>query len=173
MNEIFKDWGLTWEGLKTGKRGEYLVAVQGLILVGFVLLPVYPIPGLEALKSSPWMYFIWGLSILFDAIAVFLMVKGLMDLGENLTPLPYPKDTGNLIQSGVYNFVRHPLYSGLIFITFGWTLFFLSLSHFAITAILFVFLDIKSRREEQWLIDKYPEYSEYKQRVKKLIPLVY
>lgn len=40
-------------------------------------------------------------------------------------------------------------------------------------AILLIFLDIKARREETWLTQKYPEYTEYQQRVKKLIPGLY
>lgn len=170
MSNIFKNWGLSLEGWKTGERGEYLVAIQGIILIGFVLLPVYPIPELTAIKSSIGIYVV---AFSLDAIAVFLMVKGLIDLGDNLTPLPYPKDKSNLVRSGVYSIVRHPLYSGLICIALGWTIFWVSLSHLIATIILFLFLDYKSRQEEKWLIEKHPEYLEYKQQVKKLIPKVY
>ena len=40
-------------------------------------------------------------------------------------------------------------------------------------ALLFVFLDFKSRREEQWLAEKFPAYGDYQRRVRKLIPFVY
>ncbi|NEO52215.1 MAG: hypothetical protein F6K54_03435 [Okeania sp. SIO3B5] len=87
--------------------------------------------------------------------------------------------------------IRHPLYSGLIFLTLGWSVFQLSLSHFVAVIVIFLFLDLKARREETWLSEKYPEYSDYQQRVisvisyqlsvinyqlsvvKKLIPRIY
>ncbi len=40
-------------------------------------------------------------------------------------------------------------------------------------AALFVLLDVKSRREERWLVEKFPEYPAYQRRVRKLIPFVY
>jgi len=35
------------------------------------------------------------------------------------------------------------------------------------------FFDAKSRREEQWLAARFPAYSTYCQRVRKLIPGIY
>jgi protein-S-isoprenylcysteine O-methyltransferase Ste14 len=32
---------------------------------------------------------------------------------------------------------------------------------------------VKSRREERWLCEKYPDYAAYQARVHKLIPLIY
>ena len=40
-------------------------------------------------------------------------------------------------------------------------------------AVLFVFLDLKSRREERLLIERFPEYVDYPRRVRKLVPFVY
>ena len=34
--------------------------------------------------------------------------------------------------------------------------------------LLFIFFDIKSRREERWLARKFPDYAGYQQRVRKL-----
>jgi protein-S-isoprenylcysteine O-methyltransferase Ste14 len=36
-----------------------------------------------------------------------------------------------------------------------------------------VFLGLKSRREETWLLAKYPEYAHYQLQVSKLIPFIY
>jgi protein-S-isoprenylcysteine O-methyltransferase Ste14 len=38
---------------------------------------------------------------------------------------------------------------------------------------LFIFFEFKTQREERWLLEKFPAYSEYRNRVKKLIPWVY
>lgn len=169
--KLFSDWGFTRQGWRTGEKGEYLTLLQGLLLVGFVVLPVYRWPGLSA--DSPWVYTIWAIALLCGMIAAVFFSKGLWDLGRNLTPLPYPKSDGQLVQSGVYSVVRHPLYSGLIFAALAWTLYQFSLSHAIATTILFIFLNIKANREEAWLSQKFPEYTEYQGRVKKLIPGAY
>ena len=60
--------------------------------------------------------------MIIAALALVLLVKGLSDLGHSLTPLPYPRDDGQLVQTGVYSLVRHSLYSGLILGTFALSL---------------------------------------------------
>jgi protein-S-isoprenylcysteine O-methyltransferase Ste14 len=172
MMKLLSDWGFTRKGWRSGERGEYLVLLQGALLIGFVLLPVYRPIGWH-LNSPTLLYLRWGLAAALGLAGIVLILKGLLDLGRNLTPLPHPKADGQLVRSGVYGLVRHPLYSGLIFAAFSWVVFQFSLSHLIATAILFAFFDTKARREEAWLTEKYPEYSDYQQQVKRLIPGVY
>jgi protein-S-isoprenylcysteine O-methyltransferase Ste14 len=170
--KLLSDWGFTSEGWRSGARGEYLVLLQGALLIGFVLLPVYRPVG-WAIDSPALLSVRWGIAVALGLGASVLIIKGLLDLGRNLTPLPYPREDGQLVKSGVYSIVRHPLYSGLIFAAFSWVVFQVSLSHLIGAAILCTFFDAKARREEAWLTEKYSEYSDYQQRVKKLIPGVY
>ena len=67
----------------------------------------------------------------------------------------------------------HPIYSGVILGSFGWGLMNNSLLTLLLVLILFVFFDLKSRREERWLSEKYANYVTYQVRVRKLIPLIY
>ncbi len=170
--KILTDWGFTREGWRNNSHGEYLVLIQGVLLVGFAILPVYQLPGFK-IESTQLLYFSWTIASLLSLSGLILIVKGLINLGKNLTPLPYPRADGELVQTGVYGIVRHPLYSGVIFVALGWTIFQFSLSHLIATAILLIFFDIKATREETWLIEKYPDYAEYRQQVKKLIPGIY
>ena len=167
----FEDWGFTQDSWK-GTRGEYWVLAQAVILVGFAL-------------QSPWHPATWNnwpiwlghargaIALILALFALILLGKGLRDLGENLTPLPYPRKDSTLIQTGLYGVVRHCLYSGLIFGTVAYSLWYLSVPHFLISALLFLELDVKARKEEMWLIERFPEYEEYRQRVNKFIPGVY
>ncbi len=170
--KLLTDWGFTREGWRQNSRGEYLVLLQGALLVGFAILPVYQIPGFK-IQSTQLIYLTWFLASILGLGALILIIKGLIDLGKNLTPLPYPIENGELVQTGIYSLVRHPLYSGLILAALGWTIFQMSLSHLIATAILLIFFDIKANREETWLSEKYPDYSDYRQRVKKIIPGIY
>jgi protein-S-isoprenylcysteine O-methyltransferase Ste14 len=96
-----------------------------------------------------------------------------VSLGTNLTAVPHPKDNATLVQSGAYKFVRHPIYSGIILAGIGFAFVTNGTLTFLYVLILFLFFDIKSRREEQWLAEKYSDYHDYQKRVKKLIPFVY
>jgi protein-S-isoprenylcysteine O-methyltransferase Ste14 len=97
----------------------------------------------------------------------------MLALGRNLTPFPKPIQGGKLVMHGPYRFVRHPIYAGLIFSTLGWALVRANLLGLALVMLLLLFFDLKSRREERWLREAYPEYEAYQQRVHKLAPWVY
>jgi len=154
-----------------GARGEWYLVAQGAIFA-LVIFGPRTLPGLPVWPSP-----IAGVaSALGSALALAggaLAVAGVLGLGGSLTALPYPKDCSRLVQTGPYAIVRHPIYSGLIMGAFGialWNNGWLSLLY---AALLLVFFDVKSRVEERWLAQKYPEYPEYSRRVRKLIPWVY
>ena len=48
--------------------------------------------------------------------------RGLLDLGRNLTPVPRPREDAELVETGVYSLVRHPMYGALIVTAVGWGL---------------------------------------------------
>ena len=75
--------------------------------------------------------------------------------------------------TGAYSLVRHPIYSGIIFMALGWAAWRHSWATAGYVLLLFAFFDVKSRREERWLGEKFHEYGAYRQRVRKLIPFVY
>ena len=170
--KILTDWGFTREGWRNNSRGEYLVMLRGGLLTAFAILPVYQLPGLK-IQSAQLLALTWIVASILGLTALIFISKALIDLGKNLTPLPYPIENGELVQTGIYGIVRHPLYSGLILAALGWTLFQMSISHLIASAILIIFFGIKANPEETWLTEKYPDYSAYCQRVKKLLPGIY
>lgn len=102
-----------------------------------------------------------------------LAISAALNLGQNFTPLPKPKDDAVLIQTGLYRFVRHPIYFGVIMLSIGWGLIQQSTLVWVYVLILAIFFDIKSRKEEQWLQAKFSAYADYQKRVRKLIPWIY
>jgi protein-S-isoprenylcysteine O-methyltransferase Ste14 len=169
--KLLNDWGITnqwWRGL----RGEYWVIAQGILLLIFALLPIAK-PSFIELDKSTWQYFRWVWMVLFGFGAILLLSRSLIDLGRNLTPLPHPRDDGQLIQTGIYGIVRHPLYSGVIALTLthaGWQM---SWVHLVGSIGLLIFFDAKASKEEAWLTARFPEYNNYCLTVKKLIPGIY
>jgi protein-S-isoprenylcysteine O-methyltransferase Ste14 len=154
-----------------GRRGEWYVVVQVLLfaLVGFGPRTVAGMPawtGWLAELASPT-------GVLLMLAGGGLMLAAFMNLGKGLTPLPYPKDDGQLIQTGVYGFIRHPIYCGGFALALGWALFVCGSLTVVYALLLLLFLDVKSRREERWLSAKFPAYADYQKRVRKLIPFLY
>lgn len=123
----------------------------------------------------------WQLGTLTTRIAaaVLLVVGagfglgGVRDLGAARTSLPKPLPGAPLVQSGIYAWVRHPLYASLIWLGVGWALLFMSIPALAFAIAQWVFLDLKARREERWLRETFPGYAGYAVRVKRFIPHVY
>jgi protein-S-isoprenylcysteine O-methyltransferase Ste14 len=111
----------------------------------------------------------YGIFILGTIIALIAAVN----LGKNLTPLPRPKENAVLIQRGLYRFVRHPIYFGVIVLSLGWGLIQQSTLVWLYVLIIVIFFDIKSRKEEQWLVERFATYADYQGRVRKLIPWIY
>jgi protein-S-isoprenylcysteine O-methyltransferase Ste14 len=103
----------------------------------------------------------------------FLAVRGVLDLGTNLTPFPKPLARAALVECGAYGVVRHPIYGGLIMGAVGWGLALASLPALALAFVLAAFFDLKSRREEAWLEEKFAGYPAYRSRTKKLLPGLY
>jgi protein-S-isoprenylcysteine O-methyltransferase Ste14 len=154
-----------------GTRGEWYVAAQVAFIVlvffgprtwpGGVLFS-FPVPQLASIA---------GVALIVSGLV--LMTTGGLWLGRNLTPLPHPTATATLVETGPFRLVRHPMYSGGMLIAFGWAIWVRGPLTIGYTVLLFVFLDIKSRREEQWLREAFAGYAGYQTRVRKLIPFVY
>jgi protein-S-isoprenylcysteine O-methyltransferase Ste14 len=156
-----------------GARGEWYVLFQAVLLALIVMSPLVPwrlLPatggvGLRSLQVA-------GLLLLLAGVGV--ANAGLISLGwRNLTALPYPRAEAELVQTGAYRWVRHPIYSGAILAALGWSLLVNNLLALALTAVLFFFFDLKSRQEEVWLRQRYPAYAAYQKQVPKLIPWLY
>ena len=154
-----------------GQRGEWYVVTQ-FVLFALVAFGPRSWPG-----AAPWPPAVaMGARVLgglLIAAGLTLAVGGVVRLGANLTVLPYPKDCAELVVTGPYRIVRNPIYGGLVLAAFGWGLWVSGALTLFYALMLFVFFDIKSRREERWLSEKFPEYVAYQQRVRKLIPWVY
>ena len=90
-----------------------------------------------------------------------------------MSPMPRPRDTAVLIQDGVYRQLRHPIYAALILIAIGWSLLTASLLALGLALALALLLDLKARREEVWLRDRYPGYAAYATHTKRFVPGLY
>jgi len=154
-----------------GTHGEWFVVGQVALILLVFLGPWNILAWPHWTAPFTWLGSIVGGVILLAGI--LLLAAAIFRLGPNLTPIPYPKDEGTLIETGPYRLVRHPMYYGGLLIAFGWGLLVHGWLTLGYAIIMLVFFDVKSRREEQWLKEKFSGYGEYQKRVRKLIPFVY
>ena len=150
-----------------GKRGEGWVVLQFLLFAGYVGAPMlFPFQW----HSRPLV--LWAGVILLIVSAVLLALS-IIQLGHSLTPFPKPTPDSKLVTTGVYSLVRHPIYFALIVGALAIALISESAARLAWCGLIFVFFDLKSRKEERWLDERYATYGAYQVHVKKLIPWIY
>lgn len=148
-----------------GKRGEGWVVGQFAIGILIALsVPFWRI-------ALPLPVHLFGIVLI--GLGGILLAAAMLSLGANFSVLPRPLANHSLVTSGVYAIVRHPIYAAVLLAAFGWGLLWGSLVSLAFSVVLLVWLDRKSRLEEEWLSEKYAEYAAYQARVKKLVPFIY
>ena len=84
------------------------------------------------------------------------------------------KDDHQLITNGIYRFIRHPMYLGVIMAAVGLAAFSLSLGGIVIMLALIPVFLIRIKIEERMLIDEFGEaYRTYRKKARKLLPFIY
>jgi protein-S-isoprenylcysteine O-methyltransferase Ste14 len=122
---------------------------------------------------------LWARGVLSGIVAGALVLAGVgiaalagMRLGPNLTPLPIPKEEGELITGGFYRYVRHPIYTGVLLAAAGVVVFQASLAHVVGLILLWGVLTLKAFGEERMLAEKYESYVDYSSRTGRFLPRV-
>jgi len=121
------------------------------------------IPQKQIIKVGTLSYCV-GFLIIIIAFIIFLFA--IKDLGRNLSPFPRPINNSNLVTTGIYRFTRHPMYYSLIFISFGVFITKLSIYYLFLSISLGLIIKFKIALEEQYLNNKFKNYSLYKNEVK-------
>jgi protein-S-isoprenylcysteine O-methyltransferase Ste14 len=151
-----------------GRRGGGWVLLQlllGAAIAGCGFVGVYWPGSVES--------FFGVLGLLIAVAGVLLVVLGVLALGRSFTLLPRPRVRSRLRQGGIFGLVRHPVYGGVILIGLGWSLADAPLG-LVPTALLALLFDLKARREEAWLIERFSEYAAYRARTpRRFVPLLY
>ena len=121
------------------------------------------LPQKKIIQASPFSYL---LGILIIIISFIIMLVSIKDLGRNLSPFPRPINTSNLVTTGIYRFMRHPMYYSLIFISIGVFIIKSSIYYLFLTISLALIIKFKIDLEEKYLTNKFKNYLLYKNEVK-------
>ena len=130
------------------------LALAGLVVRG-VFFPSHPV------------------AIMAEILAVALMVWARLTFGRRSFHAAANPSAGGLVTTGPYRFIRHPIYTAACL--FGWSSI---LAHWsAINVMLGVLLFVgavgRMLCEERLIIEIYPEYRDYAQATKRMVPYIF
>ena len=145
-------------------RAIYYVAIQFLLIALILLSPRMEQPYGDL--SGP--ISVVGLGLI--AIGSGTLLFSFLRLGRSLTASPIPREGGELVTTGMYSRVRHPIYFGLLTMSFGVMLDAGFWPQIIVFALLYVLLSIKADFEEGLLMKKYPGYKQYAAKTPRFFP---
>jgi protein-S-isoprenylcysteine O-methyltransferase Ste14 len=141
-------------------RGGRWVLAQFIVMALALVAATIP-PGWPEAAEAP----LAALGAVVALLGVILAVWAWRALDRSATAYPHPRPGGRLIESGPYAYVRHPVYAGgLLF--FGGLALATSPVVLAPLAALAILWRNKAAFEEELLVDRYPEYLDYRRRVR-------
>jgi protein-S-isoprenylcysteine O-methyltransferase Ste14 len=150
-------WGQTLLFVLVGLAAPLLPRYLNLGSADFILNRVDPI----------W---IRALGAPFIAAGAVVIGWGIRSLGGNLTPGTEPLPGADLVTSGAYAHVRHPIYTGVVLVLAGYTLVWSNWTLALIVGFVALkYFEAKARREERWLITRFPEYERYMRYVQRRV----
>jgi protein-S-isoprenylcysteine O-methyltransferase Ste14 len=123
----------------------------------------------HSLNTDPWRA---GIGLALFALGLGFAIWARTHIGRNWGTPMTQKDEPELVTSGPYHLVRHPIYSGILAAGIGTAL---ALSWLWLTAVAMagVYFLYSAMVEERYLTDRFPDtYPIYKRSTKMLVPFI-
>jgi protein-S-isoprenylcysteine O-methyltransferase Ste14 len=175
---IFVTWIAFWiywlaaaaTGTKAGRTrwGQFAGARVALVLVVLLLLRTSVFRG-QRLTNGPWLQGI-GLALFLSGLALAIWARRY--LGRNWGMPMSEKENPELVTTGPYRRIRHPIYAGIVLAMIGTAVaiswYFLIIA--AATGSYFVYSAVM---EEHYMTAEFPDtYPGYKRSTKMLLPFI-
>jgi len=142
------------------------------VLITFIItLTSVPFEFIYLHKQNSWPAMISG--IIICMIATFVRTKGHFDLGRGFSTRVEKQENHKLVTSGIYRLIRHPMYLAIILLLTGACIMLKAIFSWIFVLINFYTLLRRIKKEEEFLLANFPEYSEYMKKTYKLFPFIY
>ena len=114
---------------------------------------------------------ITGFTIL--CIGIVFRLWGMVTLRKNFSMAIESRSNGDLVVTGIYKYIRHPLYLGVLLISISGSLLFSCLICWIFVILTIIAILIRIKKEESFLLGQYKNYQDYFKNTYRLIPGIY
>jgi protein-S-isoprenylcysteine O-methyltransferase Ste14/rhodanese-related sulfurtransferase len=154
------------------RRGEDVRGITvGYVTLQALILVIAPLDnGLRQLTVSAVQQ---AAGVTIGALGLAAALASYRALGRNFRVFAAPRRSGTLITTGIYSWVRHPMYTGVVTMFAGYILLWGSLLSVPLWLAFTLLYMIKSVKEESILAERFPEYVDYRKRTWKFLPFIY
>jgi protein-S-isoprenylcysteine O-methyltransferase Ste14 len=167
-------WLASYTAKRTDRReplGSRLLHVLPLLLSGWLLWSDRLYGSLLGARMFPWAPWAFWVAILITAIGLLFTVWARIHLGRNWSGTVTIKQDHELIVSGPYAIVRHPIYTGLLVALIGTATARGEWRGLLAVLIAGAALWRKLGLEERWMTERFgQQYEAYSRRVPALVP---
>ena len=143
--------------------GYRLASVVGYVVMIAALIALFLCQSLFAQGPIPI-----GVQIL----ALALMVWARITFGGRSFHVAANPTEGGVVTSGPYRVVRHPIYAAVLYFAWAGILSHLSILSLVLGICAIAGAGLRIAAEERLLVERYPEYREYANRTKRIIPFL-
>jgi protein-S-isoprenylcysteine O-methyltransferase Ste14 len=141
-----------------------------VILVVLIVLVRLGVFRDHRLNTDPWRA---GIGLVLFAVGLGFAIWARVHIGRNWGTPMTQKEEPELVTSGPYRLVRHPIYSGILVAGFG-TAVALSWVGLIVVAMAGTYFLYSATVEERSLTEQFPDtYPTYKRATKMLVPFVF
>jgi protein-S-isoprenylcysteine O-methyltransferase Ste14 len=152
-----------------------------LYMIGFLLIADFKFLGRLGIPTKTLAISFVPHTILVNVLVVILLLLGLIvaiaarhTLAGNWSNAVALKKGHELITIGLYGYVRHPIYTGMLLMFLGTALSYGTLGAAIGFLIILVGILLKLKEEEALMTEHFvEEYASYKRRTKTLIPFLW
>jgi protein-S-isoprenylcysteine O-methyltransferase Ste14 len=143
--------------------------IRAVIVVIVILLVRFGVLRGHGLNTDPWRA---CLGLVLFALGLEFAVWARVHIGRNWGTPMTQKDEPELVTSGPYHLVRHPIYSGILLAGVG-TALALSWQWLIAVVLAGIYFIYAAAEEERYLTKEFPEdYPLYKRSTKMLLPFI-
>ena len=94
------------------------------------------------------------IGLLISVLGVLMMFSSVIALNRSLSAFPTPKQNAELVRTGLYKYIRHPIYTGILLFCVGYSLFSENTLRFIVFILLMILFRFKAGYEESLLRKK-------------------
>jgi len=148
------------------KKGDTSLNLRAASLTGYVALVL----ALVILTRNHSILAVGYMLITIQFLAIILMVWARIKFGRRSFHAGANPTEGGLVVTGPYKFIRHPIYASILYFLWAGVFSHLSIVNLIVAMVGTVGISVRIYSEEHLLILRYPEYTDYAVRTKRIVP---